>query len=75
VSVTNFAAVPHPDFRLGLPSAGEWHEVLNTDASAYTGSGVGNLGIVTADEGHHAGQPAHATIVVPPLATVWFRRA
>jgi 1,4-alpha-glucan branching enzyme len=75
VCVSNFSAVPHADFRLGLPVAGEWHEVLNTDAAVYTGSGVGNLGSVTAHEGHHDGQPAHATIVVPPLATIWLRRA
>jgi 1,4-alpha-glucan branching enzyme len=75
VCVSNFSAVPHADFRLGLPAAGEWHEVLNTDATAYTGSGVGNLGSVTAHEGHHDGQPAHATIVVPPLATIWLRRS
>ncbi len=49
-------------------------EVLNTDAEAYTGSGVGNYGAVTAVEGEHAGQPAHADISVPPLATVWFRK-
>ncbi len=72
--VTNFAAVPHPDFRLGLPSAGEWREVLNTDAGTYSGSGVGNLGSVIAHEGDHSGQPAHATLVVPPLATIWLRR-
>ncbi|MEP9361455.1 1,4-alpha-glucan branching protein GlgB [Nocardioides sp. CN2-186] len=74
VCVSNFAAVPHDDYRLGLPSAGEWEEVLNTDAEAYTGSGVGNFGSITAVEGAWSGQPAHATIVVPPLATAWFRR-
>ncbi|SDD72050.1 1,4-alpha-glucan branching protein GlgB [Nocardioides lianchengensis] len=72
--VTNFAAVPHFDYRLGLPATGEWEEVLNTDASAYTGSGVGNLGSITGVEGEWSGQPAHANIVVPPLATVWFRK-
>ncbi|WP_296605054.1 1,4-alpha-glucan branching protein GlgB [Nocardioides sp.] len=74
VCVSNFAAVPHDDYRLGLPSAGEWDEVLNTDAEVYSGSGVGNLGSVTAVEGEWSGQPAHATVVVPPLATVWFRK-
>jgi 1,4-alpha-glucan branching enzyme len=74
VCVSNFAAIPHSDFRLGLPEAGEWREVVNTDASTYTGSGVGNLGSVTAHEGEIDGQPAHATLVLPPLATVWFRR-
>ena len=29
---------------------------------------------ITATEGEHHGQPAHADIVVPPLATVWFRK-
>ena len=33
VCVSNFAAVPHSDFRLGLPSAGDWQEVVNTDAA------------------------------------------
>jgi len=74
VCVANFAAQPHHDYRLPMPVAGEWEEVLNTDAEGYTGSGVGNLGTVTAVDGEHAGQPAHATVVVPPLATVWFRR-
>ncbi|WP_151082794.1 1,4-alpha-glucan branching protein GlgB [Nocardioides cynanchi] len=75
VCVSNFSAVPHSEFRLGLPVAGEWHEVLNTDAASYSGSGVGNLGSVTAHPEPHGGQPAHATIVVPPLATIWLRRA
>src|SRR3954454_14250891 len=30
--VSNFASVPHDDYRVGLPSAGEWEEILNTDA-------------------------------------------
>ena len=37
--VANFSAVPHEGYRLGLPSAGEWDEVVNTDAEGYTGSG------------------------------------
>ena len=56
-----------------LPAAGAWAEILNTDAAAYTGSGVGNLGGITAVAGETSGQPAYADIVVPPLATVWFR--
>ncbi|GAA1930415.1 1,4-alpha-glucan branching protein GlgB [Nocardioides lentus] len=74
VCVSNFAAVPHEGYRLGLPAAGVWDEVLNTDAESYTGSGVGNLGSIEAVAGDHAGHPAHADIRVPPLATVWFRR-
>jgi 1,4-alpha-glucan branching enzyme len=74
VCVANFAATPHEGYRLGLPSEGVWEEVLNTDAESYTGSGVGNLGAVNAVKGEWSGQPAHADLVVPPLATVWLRR-
>ena len=55
VCVSNFSAVPHEGYRLGLPSAGQWDEVLNTDAEAYAGSGVGNLGGITAVDGDHLG--------------------
>ncbi len=71
--VANFAAVPHERYRLGLPAAGTWAEVLNTDAEAYSGSGVGNFGSVesTLDPWH--GQPASTTLTVPPLGAVWLR--
>ncbi len=73
VCVANFSAVPHHNYRLGLPRAGSWTELLNTDAGTYSGSGVGNLGVVTADQGEHHGQPASASLTVPPLATLWLR--
>ena len=74
VCLANFSAVPHHGYRLGLPSSGVWEELLNTDAETYAGSGVGNMGSIEAVEGEWSGQPAHADLVVPPLATVWFRR-
>ncbi|WP_239156849.1 1,4-alpha-glucan branching protein GlgB [Actinocatenispora thailandica] len=71
--VANFAGGPHADYRLGLPRTGRWTELLNTDAESYGGSGWGNLGeVVATDEPWH-GQPASATIQVPPLATLWLR--
>ena len=69
----NFAGHPHYDWTLGLPRAGEWQEILNTDASEFGGSGVGNLGSVQANgEGSH-GQPHSAKINIPPLGAVWFK--
>ncbi|MET0740499.1 MAG: 1,4-alpha-glucan branching protein GlgB, partial [Candidatus Nanopelagicales bacterium] len=70
--VTNFSAIPRYDYRIGLPSEGEWVEVLNTDAEIYGGSGVGNLGGVTAEDTTWHGLPASASVTLPPLATVWF---
>ena len=71
--VVNFAGTPHHDYTVGLPAAGRWTEIVNTDAEVYGGSGVGNLGGVTAvDEASH-GRPASARITVPPLGAVWLR--
>jgi 1,4-alpha-glucan branching enzyme len=75
VCIVNFAAIPHENYRIGLPRAGTWHEVVNTDAVAYGGSGVGNLGAVHAvDEPSH-GQPASVSLRVPPLGALWLRPA
>jgi 1,4-alpha-glucan branching enzyme len=73
--VANFAAVPHEGYRLGLPFPGRWDEVLNTDADVYFGSGVGNFGGVQATDEMWHGQPASATLRVPPLGAVWLRYA
>jgi len=73
--VANFAGIPHEGYRLGLPFAGRWEELLNTDAVAYCGSGVGNLGAVTAAEPEWHGQPASTLLRVPPLGTLWLRYA
>ncbi len=73
--VSNFANAVHYDYRLGLPVAGRWSEVLNTDADAYTGSGVGNLGGVDAFEHPHHAMPASARLTLPPLATVWLHHS
>ena len=71
--VANFSAGPHEDYRLGLPIQGRWDEILNTDAAIYGGSGVGNLGAVTADGPSWHGQPTSASVRVPPLGAIWLR--
>ncbi len=73
--VANFSGRPYEDYRLPLPSAGTWREVLNTDAAAYGGSGVGNLGVVEAQEQPYGGQPASAQLRLPPLGVLWLRPA
>ncbi|MGW1990486.1 1,4-alpha-glucan branching protein GlgB [Embleya sp. NPDC001921] len=72
VCVCNFSPVVREGFRVGLPHAGRWREVLNTDAGDYGGANVGNQGEITAEEAEWHGRPASATMTLPPLATVWF---
>jgi 1,4-alpha-glucan branching enzyme len=73
--VVNFAGAPHHGYRVGLPFAGRWVEVLNTDAEQYGGSGVGNLGGVDAGAQGWHGLPASAVLSLPPLGAVWLRGA
>jgi 1,4-alpha-glucan branching enzyme len=68
VSVTNFSPVPHESYQLPFPTAGTWTEMLNTDDSAYGGSGVRNDQVVVS-------QSQIASVRIPPLATVWFKRS
>jgi 1,4-alpha-glucan branching enzyme len=69
--VFNFAGSEHTRYRLGLPRAGTWREVLNSDATVYNGSGIGNFGFVEAAERPWHGRPASAELVLPPTSAVW----
>ena len=74
VCVANLSTVPRHHYRIGLPIAGPWQEVLNTDSTHYGGSGMGNLGSASADgEGRH-GQPTSTELTLPPLSVIWLER-
>ena len=65
--VVNFTPAPREGYRVPLPKAGLWREIVNTDAADYGGSGRGNAGAVEASE---AGGKISAVMSLPPLATV-----
>ena len=62
-------------YRLGLPAAGHWDEILNTDSAVYGGGNRGNLGGVAAEAVAWHGQAQSALVTLPPLSAVWFRQA
>jgi 1,4-alpha-glucan branching enzyme len=71
--VCNFTSVPRINYTVGVPEGGYWRELLNSDATHYGGSGVGNFGGVEA-----APVPAHGrfhsiALTLPPLATVFLK--
>ena len=68
--VCNFTPVVRHGYSLGVPLAGEWEELLNSDAARYGGSDVGNYGAVRADGGAMHDQPSSLTLTLPPLATL-----
>jgi 1,4-alpha-glucan branching enzyme len=66
--VVNFTPQVYRDYRVRVPFAGTWREVLNTDAAVYGGSNVGNAGAVkTLDEG----PIPEVSLAIPPLAAVF----
>jgi 1,4-alpha-glucan branching enzyme len=71
--VCNFTPVPRHDYRIGVPHAGRWLEVLNSDAQVYGGSGLGNGGAVTAEMAPGHGHAHSLSLVLPPLATLILR--
>ncbi|GAB7044739.1 MULTISPECIES: 1,4-alpha-glucan branching protein GlgB [Catenuloplanes] len=74
VCVANLSATPR-EHRVGLPAAGRWAEVLNTDAHAYGGSGVAGTGGPHTEHVPWNGLPVSAVLRVPPLGVLWLRPA
>jgi 1,4-alpha-glucan branching enzyme len=68
--VCNFTPMPRHGYRVGVPFAGTWREVLNTDARLYGGSDVGNGGSVTADAVERHGRGHSLDLTLPPLGTI-----
>ncbi|MDD9152723.1 1,4-alpha-glucan branching enzyme [Plantibacter flavus] len=72
-ALVNFSGAPVGPYRVGLPRAGRWEELLNTDAVEYGGSGVGNYGSIEASASPWAGRPASAELTLPPLGMIWLK--
>ena len=71
--VANFTPMLQQHYRVGVPTAGRWTELLNSDAAAYGGGGHGNLGgVESTGEGAH-GRPASLDLVLPPLGFLVLR--
>jgi len=69
----NFTLVLHEGYRIGVPFAGWWTEVINSDAAMYAGSNYGNSGgAFTEDEASH-GQALSLVLNLPPLAVLMLR--
>jgi 1,4-alpha-glucan branching enzyme len=71
--ILNLTPVPRYRYRLGLPRAGRWGEVLNSDSSVYGGSNVGNLGGVLAEAHSSHNQKWSAEFTLPPLSALVFK--
>jgi 1,4-alpha-glucan branching enzyme len=68
--VGNFTPVPREDYRIGVPVAGRWTELLNSDADLYAGSNYGNGGAAVTEEIPAHGQPLSLQLHLPPLGVL-----
>ncbi len=74
VVVCNFTPVPRFNYKIGVPAAGHYAELLNSDSEYYAGGNIGNFGGVDSSEDPAHGFPHSIRIAIPPLATVFFKK-
>ncbi|HXN84926.1 MAG TPA: 1,4-alpha-glucan branching protein GlgB [Candidatus Binataceae bacterium] len=72
ICVCNFSPVPRTAYRIGVPRAGFYREMLNTDSEYYGGGNMGNSGGVASQPIEWFGFPQSISATLPPLAVVWF---
>jgi 1,4-alpha-glucan branching enzyme len=75
VFACNLTPVPRQNYRIGVPSSGEWTELLNSDAPLYGGSGQGNAGAVRTAPVPMHGYPVSVNLTLPPLAMIALKKA
>jgi 1,4-alpha-glucan branching enzyme len=66
----NFTPMERVAYQVGLPHAGRYREIFNTDSEMFGGSNLGNGGWVRALEEEYHGRPASAQVTLPPLGVI-----
>jgi 1,4-alpha-glucan branching enzyme len=72
--VCNFTPVPRLGYMIGVPHGGYWREILNSDGSAYGGSGMGNMGGAEALQAKVHGRPYALRLILPPLGALFLKK-
>jgi len=70
--ILNFTPVIRKNYRIGVPKAGQYTEIFNSDSSYYDGSNVGN-GIVSSEPIKWMNQANSISVTLPPLGGVIFK--
>jgi 1,4-alpha-glucan branching enzyme len=73
VVISNFTPVVRYNYRVGVPRAGYYQEVLNSDSEYYGGSNVGNAGGIYTDQVPFHGYEQSLSLTLPPLATIMLK--
>ena len=73
IAVCNFQPMLRENYRIGVPYAGTYSEVMNTDWSEFGGSGISNgTAIVSTDDPMH-GFEQSIELTLPPMSVMYFK--
>ena len=75
VIVANFTPVVREQYRIGVPAAGPYRELLNSDSRYYGGSDVGNSEPIRSQRGTWMGQPHSLVLTLPPLGLIILKKS
>jgi len=70
VVILNFTPVVRENYRIGLPTGGEWRELMNSDSEFYGGSNAGNGSPIVAEEQAWMNRPWSVELTLPPLGAL-----
>ena len=73
--VANWTPLPREGYQIGVPLAGRWVELLNSDDAAWGGSGAGNPDGLRATKQPLHGYTHTLTLTLPPLGVLWLKPA
>ncbi|MDO5671197.1 MAG: alpha amylase C-terminal domain-containing protein, partial [Corynebacterium sp.] len=73
LSVINLSGTSQPAYKLGIPRAGDWELVLNTDDAKYQGAGNNIAQVVSTDNEGWDGQEHSLTVHIPANSVQWYR--
>jgi 1,4-alpha-glucan branching enzyme len=71
ICACNFSPVVRDQYRTGVPAAGIYREILNTDSVLFGGGNIGNGGAIEAESTPHHGLEFSLSLTLPPLAVIW----
>ena len=70
IVVVNFQPVLREDYRIGVPYAGKYREVFNTESKEFGGSGISNEGLIETKYVKSDDQKQSMSITVPPMSAL-----
>ncbi len=70
VVACNFTPVVRYGYRIGVPQAGYYRELLNSDSPDYGGSGVGNLGGLHSEHTQWGVNADSLSLTLPPIGII-----